>query len=134
MATTAPAVKAALLAELQERFEGDVHVQWGLPAELPTRYERVYILNDRDHRRDGTRGNLAVETYVIELLVEVHLNRSPQHVEERAREIEATVQAGVKAIAGSWAVAFVTGDGSIPEQTPEGLLYRCTPTVRVRAV
>jgi len=32
------------------------------------------------------------------------------------------------------AVTLVTGNGSIPEQTPEGLLYRCSPTVQVRAV
>ena len=133
--TTAPALKAALLEALDERVGlSGVHLAWGLPAELPDAYERVYIVNASGFRREATRGSVVYESYDLNLAIEVDRNDSQQAVDERMREIEAEVEAAVNDGLG---VAFVTGFAAGDDEMVAGTnswVARCHPKIAVKAV
>lgn len=75
--STAPAAQANLEQRLRDRAElADARVQIGLPADVPTEPNRLYIASIDDLRRTGEPSGLAAsfgvteETYTLSVLVE----------------------------------------------------------------
>ena len=96
---TVPAAKAALIARLEAlqatgKPLADVGVLWGLPAELPDGRENVYLTRTVSFDRVGTPGNIRVEQYGLELVVEVHdvSETTPRSAEERMWTIVAAIE------------------------------------------
>jgi hypothetical protein len=100
-ASTIPSAKAALLAEILARPALiDVHVAWGIPAELPTDLERIYVGDAVDVSREwaGLGGARLNEDYVLQVFVETFAGGDDQQtVELRLWTMIAEIEAAVRA-------------------------------------
>lgn len=95
--SSVPAVEDALHARLQARPGlAGVFVLLGLPAQVPSRRERIYLIGVQENeRRPRTQQGLRLETYIIPAIVEVHgvTGRDRTVVRDRFWEIVEEIEA-----------------------------------------
>lgn len=90
-ASSVPAVEDALLARLAARAGlAGVFVLLGLPTEVPTKRERVYLIGVQENERQPrVQQGARRETYIIPAIIEVHgvTGRDRNAVRDRFWEI-----------------------------------------------
>lgn len=143
-ASTIPAAKTALLAAITARPAlAGVHVAWGIPAELPSEHERIYVGDaievDRSYVNVGA-GSAAIkldEDYTLQVHVETFAGGNEQQATElRLWALVAEVEAAVRSdltLAGTVRVARPGANDSKTLPTDDGWAASATLRLAVQA-
>lgn len=145
MPSTVPAAKAALLAALQAREDlAGVLAQRGLPAEVPTQNERIYLTGTEALTRDPVlQQGLRRESYLLPLVIEVERfgrgNEVRDQVEQRGWDIVDELEAAIATdpelggVLDDSELEGVPVEVTLPLTSNDGWLTRISAQVRARA-
>lgn len=139
-ASTIPDAKAALLAAIQARGAlSAVHVAWGVPAELPSELERIYVSDAVDVTREwaGLGGGRLDENYAIQVHVEAFRHGDDQSgTELRLWDLVTEIESAIRADNRLGGLVFVARPAGVDTKTlptDDGWIASATMRIAIEA-